>query len=165
MRTRFKITPQEMAQNGDLKGLLHLFRERPEMFDLQWRVKLLRIAMNATATKDFDAYMRLLYEHMIHFTGDLLIINQAAAGRMVDRTAETLNRHEDSSVKDVVNQVLHTIEKLHHHLITLTKAYATTSHTQKLGRLEKSPPTDRAAVLKLVRETEALADTKEASHG
>ena len=165
MTKKNEITPEELAHNGDFKGLLQLIRERPYAFQHERKVNLLRIALTAAATKDFDEYVRLIYEHMIVFTGDLLVISQATAEKRVDHLAKEVAHSHDSCVVYALNSVFPKVEKLHHHLILLTKAYGTTSHTQKLGRLEKSAPTDRAAVLKLVRDTEALTDTKEATHG
>jgi hypothetical protein len=175
MARRKRICPEALAEAGDIAGLFQYARERPLVLDLASKVRLLRIALGAAAKKDFDDSVGLVYQLMINFTADLLVISQTVASRRVEQMAEKLNSNHDTFVRDALESLLPQIERLHHHLITLTKAYATTSHTQKLGKRDIAsplPPADpqrvsvsRPTTLKLVRETEELVREQEVMCG
>jgi hypothetical protein len=160
------VTPEELARNGDVFGVLRFFREHPIARDIQSRIALLRSAMAAAADQDFDDAVKAVYRLMIEFVSELLILSQTFALRRVDQLAQRAGNSYDGEVGKALDTLLPQVEKLHHHLIALTRAYATTSHTQRLARpAAAAGAQDRATVLKLVRETDDIASHTEVRCG
>ena len=159
MRKKQEPTPQQMAAEGDIFGLLQFAREYPMMLRTDEIIRLLRRAVAAAGQNDMDECVRSIYRLMIEFTMDLLIVAQTVAARRIDQIEEQVTRVHDTTVKQSLDDVLPTIERLHRHLIALTMAYRTTSHTQSLAQRG-----DRKAAMPTVRETEDMVRKAKAAY-
>lgn len=145
-----------LIERGDIHGVLQAFQARtwPSSNDIMERVGYLMQAYRVAVRQSRDSAMSEVYLMMIDFTVELLVVSQMQAGDAMIRST-TGNMKGDRAVEQL-NEVLPTVERLHQHLMELTKSYATTQHTRQLtqnalSRVSEAPRPSEAELAALPR--------------
>ncbi len=134
---------EKLVERGDIHGLLQLFdaRMHPGGTDFSGRIDYLMRAYRVATRQNRDGALGEVYRMMMDFTVELLLISQTQAtdhmSRMVSKGVITLE-----TAQNEVTRILPTLERLHQHLMELTKSYATAEHTRQLTQNALSKSSD-----------------------
>jgi hypothetical protein len=153
-------SPEQLVERGDVMRLLRDTRRRPQAYGRGADVRALRQALAAAADSNFDGHLQPLYALMIGFTTDLLVMSQCAALRQLECVQEDAPRRSAESIAGRLNSILPQVERLHYHLIELTRAYATTKHTLSIGRKRVGDNAKQRDARAIAEDTEALLLTE-----
>ena len=158
---------ERLVSEGRVAELVAHLRANSFRYELSEQVCLVRRALAASAAKDQAGYIEELYALMLGITGDLMVLAQMPLLRRLDQVEQDVGRGSNSFAHDEVEKVLPTIERIHGHVVSLTKSLGTVRHTMSL-RGKVAP--DRMPVMRIIRDTEAVVERVKrecarASHG
>ena len=149
-------TVESFIADGEVGALLGDMRARPHLYDVTTAMAALRRTMAASAERDFGGFVDDVYKLMIQFTADLLVIAQVPTAKRLDQIEQDIPRHANTFVRQSVEEMLPTVERLHRHVMELTRAYGTTRHTLGIGGPKRKA--SGTAVMRLATETSDLEE-------
>jgi hypothetical protein len=145
---------EELIDQGKITDLLAHMGAHPHLYEMSDVMGAARQALAMAATGQVSKVVETVYRLMITFCADLLLLAQLPLATRLTAMEDLSSGGDASCARKAVDQQLPHIQSLHHHLIALTRAYATVTHTLKLA--ENSAELPSAPVLKLVNDTERL---------
>jgi hypothetical protein len=148
---------RELVERGDVNGMLQLIKgmRYPDYSNFIERVDYLMQAYRVAVRQSRDGALSDVYLMMIDFTVELLAISQIQANDVLSKKGQ--GNLTGVAAMQQLDRILPTVERLHQHLMELTKSYATTQHTRQLtqnalSRADEAPRPVEAARASLPRQ-------------
>ena len=124
---------------GDVARVLAMLREIPHVPRDRAVNALRRALAAAAAARAPGEYLDELYEVMLAVTADLMAFSLGAVTAELQYAELWSSRGGGEEARARIPQHLALLERLHAHVMTLTKAWATCRHTMRIGEARPNP--------------------------